>query len=107
VAASKRDLDAPAAGFTALAAYSNLAEPPVRVVAVASGAWTALRGRFAVVDASAIDQPSVEVELWAYPPRAIADGPNVDRLSLFLSLNGTSDERVESALDELLEGMKW
>jgi hypothetical protein len=57
--------------------------------------------------ANAVNRPAVEVELWSYPPRAVAEGPVVDRLSLFLSLNGTSDERVESALDELLEEMEW
>jgi hypothetical protein len=35
------------------------------------------------------------------------DGPVVDRLSLYLSLVGTSDERVEAALGEILAGMKW
>ena len=47
------------------------------------------------------------MEAWTYPPRAVLDGPVVDRLSLFLSLRGTTDERVEAALGELLAGMKW
>jgi len=107
VAATREELGAPAAGLTALAAYTNLAEPQTPAVAVASAAWSALRSRFPVMGANAVDRPAVEVELWSYPPRAVAEGPVVDRLSLFLSLNGTSDERVESALDELLEEMEW
>ncbi len=107
VAASRKDLGAHTAGLTALAAYTNLSGPSTPVVAVSSGAWPALRARFPVVGADAVERHGVEVEVWAYPPGAVADGPVVDRLSLFLSLNGTSDERVESALDELLEGMKW
>jgi hypothetical protein len=47
------------------------------------------------------------VEVWSYPPKATADGPVVDRLSLYLSLRGTADERVEVALNQLLEDMKW
>jgi hypothetical protein len=35
------------------------------------------------------------------------DGPVVDRLSLYLSLGATTDERVEAALGQLLAGMKW
>ncbi len=31
----------------------------------------------------------------------------VDRLSLYLSLRGSTDERVEAGLGEFLAGMKW
>ena len=43
------------------------------------------------------------VELWRYDPRKLTAGACVDRLSLALSLNGSSDERVLEALEEMLK----
>ena len=107
VAASRDVLKAQKAGLTALATYTNLAEPRTPVVAIARSAWAGIRNRFSLADASPSEQPAVKVELWTYPPAAVANEPVVDRLSLFLSLRGTADERVEAALDELIEGMQW
>ena len=107
VKASKDEIGAPAAGLTGLAVYTNLAEPNIPVIAVASSAWPDLRNRFPTAVAVSSESPVVEIEVWTYPPKAVSDDATVDRLSLYLSLSGTADERVEAALDELLEGMKW
>ena len=100
-------LDGPAAGLTALASYTSIAEPRSPVIAVSAAAWRPVRNRLVHEQRGRIDAPLVEVEAWIYPPAAVADGPIVDRLSLFLSLRGSTDERVEAALGELLAGMKW
>jgi hypothetical protein len=100
-------LDGPAAGLTALAFYTSIAEPRIPVIAVSAATWRPIRNRLAHEQPGETDAPQVEVEAWTYPPRAVLDGPVVDRLSLFLSLRGTTDERVEAALGELLAGMKW
>ncbi len=100
-------LDGPAAGLTALAAYTRLAEPRMPVIAVSTAMWRPIRNKRAHGQIGGTDDPLVEVEAWIYPPKAVVDGPVVDRLSLFLSLRGTTDERVETALGELLAGMKW
>ena len=44
-----------------------------------------------------------EVQLWRYDPRKLADGSSVDRLSLALALDKDRDERVEEAVEEMLE----
>lgn len=42
---------------------------------------------------------------WHYPPALLSkDGRTVDRLSLYLSLRDTKDERLEGALKQALEG---
>jgi DNA-binding MarR family transcriptional regulator len=107
VGAPRDEIDAPAAGLSALAVYTSLAGPGVPVVAVAGRAWPALRTGFPTAAPPSWESPAVEVEVWTYPPRAVSGGPAVDRLSLYLSLSGTADERVQKALDELLEGMGW
>jgi hypothetical protein len=95
------------AGLTAMASYSMLTEPSHEVFAVSQNEWKVSRQRR---DVEVIDRPdsqTVEVEVWGYPPNLFAQNDLVDRLSLYLSLRETSDERIESALEELLEGMKW
>ena len=100
-------LDGPAAGLTALASYTSIGEPRTPVIAVSAPTWRAIRNKFADEQFGGPDAAIVEVETWIYAPAAVRDGPLVDRLSLFLSLRDTTDERVEAALAELLAGMKW
>jgi hypothetical protein len=97
----------PPAGYSALAVYTTLAGPKIPVIAAASTTWESRRGKLGLRESDADDADIVEVELWTYAPQAIAEGRAVDRLSLYLSVAGTADERVEAALDELLEGMDW
>ena len=100
-------LEGPSAGLTALASYTSIAEPRMPVIAVSAATWRPVRNRFLHEQQAGTVAPLVEVEAWTYPPTAVAEGPTVDRLSLFLSLRGSTDERVEAALNELLGGMKW
>jgi hypothetical protein len=50
---------------------------------------------------------SVEVELWWYDPMLLSEGQEVDPLSLYLSLQDSTDDRVHTALEELLRGQEW
>jgi hypothetical protein len=96
-----------AAGLTALAAYTKVAAPRIPVAAIAVAVWRPTRNKLLHGQISGTDSPGADVEAWTYPPTAVADGPVVDRLSLYLSLRSTADERVEAALEDLLEGMNW
>jgi hypothetical protein len=100
-------LGTPAAGLSALAIYTNLAEPDSPVSAVTNAEWAALKGRMLRNVGSAQASFSIEIELWSYPPASVVGGKAVDRLSLYLSLRETRDERIEAALEDLLEGMQW
>jgi hypothetical protein len=105
VPALQNIVNAPAAGLTALASYTDLAEPDISVAALARTEWHSYRNESAHGSVGRADSPISEVEVWSYHP--LVRGPVVDRLSLYLSLRGTVDERVEKALHELLEGMNW
>ena len=48
-----------------------------------------------------------ELEIWHYDPDLFAKKGCVDPYSLYLSLKETEDERVEAALEELMEKIKW
>jgi len=95
------------AGLSALASYSMLAEPSHKVYAVSQNEWKVFLQRHEVIVLDRSDSQTVEIEVWGYPPSLFAQKDLVDRLSLYLSLRDTSDERIESALEELLERMKW
>ncbi|MBC8490626.1 MAG: MarR family transcriptional regulator, partial [Bacteroidetes bacterium] len=51
------------------------------------------------------------LEVWKYNPNTLAEGiteeSNVDPLSLFLSLRDMQDERIEMALDQIIEKFIW
>jgi DNA-binding MarR family transcriptional regulator len=54
------------------------------------------------------DEPgALHVEVWSYPPTLFARDGLVDPLSLYLSLRDTEDERVESALDQMMGDVSW
>lgn len=47
----------------------------------------------------------IRIELWEYSPKEFSDGNMADRLSVALSFEGYKDERVEEAVEELVEGV--
>ncbi len=94
-------------GLSALAAYSLLAEPSVPVVALAAPESKTLLAAPGALELPSAEEADLAVEVWTYPPRLLSDGPTVDRLSLYLSLKNDEDERVQSALDEMMRGITW
>ena len=95
------------AGLTALARFSALAAPAVDVVAIDGRRWKDLSGRPGFTEIPHPEEGCVEVEIWKYSPEVLAMDEAVDRLSLYLSLLDTDDERVEAALEEMMEGLAW
>ena len=59
------------------------------------------------LEIAAPEPGTFEIELWKYAPALFAQDGTVDRLSLYLSLKDSADERVQSALDVLLGEMEW
>jgi DNA-binding MarR family transcriptional regulator len=98
---------APCAGESALARFTMLAEPKTTTRAVAAANWKSLTERFNLIPASPFDYDREQVETWSYDPNILAQGGIVDRLSLYLSVRETPDERVAEAADELLETFEW
>ncbi|MBI4204921.1 MAG: hypothetical protein HY527_07825 [Betaproteobacteria bacterium] len=91
------------AGLSALARYSMLAEPQWPIYAVSPAQWKA-----ATLEALPEQLPGAcEWQLWHYNPALVSDGETVDPLSLALSLQDETDERVQLALGELKEHFPW
>jgi hypothetical protein len=95
------------AGESALPHYSMLAEPTHTVYAVSAEEWKVLQPNKEVTELKIHEPGSMEIEIWKYAPKLFARGGVVDPLSLYLSLHGTKDERVEMALGTLLERFQW
>ncbi len=95
------------AGLDALARYTMLANPKNHVYACSGTKWKNYRLQDNITKVPMPEPDSIQIEVWSYDPWLFADNMTADRLSLFLSLRDTSDERVESALNEMMEGMRW
>ncbi|MGJ8638024.1 MAG: hypothetical protein ACSHYA_01405 [Opitutaceae bacterium] len=48
-----------------------------------------------------------EFEIWSYDPALLSDRSVVDACSLALSLKDVADDRVQIAVDQLMEGIQW
>ena len=47
------------------------------------------------------------MQLWNYAPNLFARDDTVDKFSLYLSLKDNEDERIQSALEEMMESIEW
>jgi DNA-binding MarR family transcriptional regulator len=95
------------AGESALARYTALNEPEVPVFAFPAPAGEAGTGKNRMIELSAPEPGDFAIESWKYDPALLACQGRADRLSLYLSMRESPDERIQSALDELLRGMEW
>lgn len=95
------------AGETELSDHSMLTPPKQPTYAIGSVQWKKIRNELEISKFS--DEAACKLELWSYDPGIITK-PNerrVDPLSLYLSLQDTEDERVEAALEEMMESIEW
>jgi len=95
------------AGLTALSHYSALAEPANPVFAMAGKKWKKIKNRNDVMELTIAEPDAYELEIWSYSPGLFEKGDAVDRFSLYLSLQASVDERVESALEKMMEQITW
>jgi hypothetical protein len=96
----------PLAALSALARYSQLAEPALSVYAVDFAKWKALtQGGLPTLPEP--QAGAFQLQVWNYTPIPMPDNKTVDPLSLTLSLQNDSDERVQGALEELQEHFPW
>jgi hypothetical protein len=96
------------AGLTALAHFTLLASPSIPVYAVGLDDWRSMLLTNAILELPAAEPQSYEVEIWNYSPLLFkGEDDVVDRFSLYLSLQDNVDERVQSALEKMMEEVLW
>ncbi len=89
------------AGETALAQCSMLTYPREPVYALWSRHWKKLAMTAQTIPIE--DEGTCQLQLWKYDPALFATTGRVDPFSLYLSLQMERDERVKSALEEMME----
>ena len=88
-------------GETAMGHYTMLAEPTTTVVAIDK---TTAKENAAIMSKQYGD---IKVEVWKYSPTLLSEIGIVDKLSLYLCMKDSDDERVQLECDTLIEDMKW
>ena len=91
------------AGLSALAYYSNLAEPANPVLALEGKQWKKVKTNGDLMILDIVEPNASELEIWSYSPKMFGENVVVDRFSLFLSMREDNNERVQSALKGMLE----
>ena len=90
------------AGISALSYRSMLNEPNYPEYAISREGWKAM-------EKVGIDKIPVEesgtclLQVWCYDPKVLEVDGQVDPFSLYLSLQDENDERIEMALEEMME----
>ena len=100
-------LPGPLSGLSALAHYSMLAEPDNPVFALSSVDWKKYVLHHKDSEVALKEPDTFEIEVWTYDPLLLSKTGVVDRLSLYMSLKDSQDERIESALDHMMKEIQW
>lgn len=89
------------AGETALSEETMLNQPRVKTFAVYVKAFD----KNLLMDELVDPEKQVRLELWEYEPRQFSNSNLADKLSVILSFKGNNDERIEEAVEKLLESV--
>lgn len=93
------------AGLSALSHFSQLSPPFLPVFAIGYNQWVELK-RSGLKELP-VSEGASELEIWNYNPELFAKDGLIDPFSLFLCLEASGDERIESALEDMMEKIKW
>jgi DNA-binding MarR family transcriptional regulator len=93
------------AGLSLLATQTALVEPEREVLAFGIREWRTMdEAKVApTIPEENRDGTPFEIEIWSYDPILLGNDVMVDPFSLYLSMEGAQDERIETALNQYLE----
>ncbi len=95
------------AGLSALSSYTMLAAPMQKTFAFSLEEWKVQRQQNEIIEVPSNEIEAYRIEIWHYTPLMFTKNDIVDRFSLYLSIKDDEDERVQLALNELMEDIKW
>jgi hypothetical protein len=93
----------PSAGLTALSYHSALA---VLANPVHAYSDRSVKDLYGSCSTDRNEPNAIEIEIWNFSSALFAMDGVVDRISLFLSLQESRDERVEAVLEEMMKGLE-
>jgi hypothetical protein len=88
------------AGESALARYSSLNKPAALTIATTPAVHRQMRST--AVPHDDYSGPGVLIQIWREDPRAFCLGRNLNPIELYFSMREHSDERVQTALQQML-----
>lgn len=92
-------------GLPALSAYSMLANPGYPVMALGPNSWNIIKTTIRPLPIR--EDGAAELQVWRYAPENLTTEGRVDIFSLYLSLMNEKDERIQKALNEMMEAFNW
>jgi len=96
------------AGITALAHYTLINADPNPVYALSATDYRKATKEKHIQEQLFAEENTLVIERWRYEPAVLAtDQRTVDPLSLYLSLKNDPNERVQDALQTLMETLAW
>jgi hypothetical protein len=93
-------------GDTALATLTMLSKDQTNNFAIGKDEFRSMKTRESLEGLNKKNGDN-RIEVWSYNPLLLSQHKEVDKLSLFLSLQYEEDERITGALQDLLEEMQW
>jgi len=95
------------AGTSALAKHTLLEQDELPIFAVWKKEFESTLKKNSLVETESEEDADLVLEEWYYDPQKLSDDALVDPLSLYLSLRDNPDERIQIALEEMLETLPW
>jgi hypothetical protein len=95
------------AGETALARYSMLTPSKLKTFAAKREDWDFYQRWDSIEEVKSKEDAEFQLQIWKYDPALFAKGGTVDKFSLYLSLKDNDDERIQGALEEMMETVEW
>lgn len=97
----------PLAGLAALANRSMINHPNWTVRAISKDKAKFFQDQMKSEQEILFKSDYDEVQIWRYDPGFLGKDNQVDKLSLALSFKKNKDDRINQAIDEMLEGEPW
>ncbi|NLN92379.1 MAG: hypothetical protein GX130_03590 [Candidatus Hydrogenedens sp.] len=95
------------AGLSALSESTTLSHTAPRIIALSNRETKRLLSHDILEICPYESDADLILEGWAYPPELLSESTTADELSLYLSLKEDPDERVQTALAQLMEQREW
>lgn len=90
--------------LAALSAYSNISGEGKQSYAIHQDNYKRLVRQSEIIE-NIYQEDDVRLEIWSYDPALLAKDQYVDPFSLYMSLHNNPDERVQIALEEMMEAV--
>lgn len=91
-------------GITALSLYTNISRDKTNTYAITTDVYKQLKENQQLIGENK-RYGSTSIEIWKYDPSILSNKNTVDPISLFLSMNNDDDERIQQAIEQMINDL--